>query len=306
MKYAFLSGGTGTPKLLQGFRELITDEELGIICNSGDDYLWNGLYVCPDLDTVLYQFSGNLDLEKFWGVKNETFQSLEILKSLDGEATWFNVGDKDLALHIYRTNELKNDSLTQITKQVCKKWNIKATILPMSDHSIQSRIHSGDDSYHFQEYFVKLRTQIPVSKVEFRGNKKSTTREVKEMLESSKVIIIGPSNPITSIGPILAVDHIRHLLKKYREKVVIVSPIKGTSAFSGPTVELMKSMGVEPSALGLAKYYQPYASRIIFDTDDKHLEQELNSVGIEPIFLPIELTTQEQKKNLATAILNFI
>jgi len=306
MKYTFLSGGTGTPKLLQGFRELIPDKDLGVICNSGDDYLWNGLYVCPDLDTVLYQFSQKLDLVKFWGVKNERFEALEILRSLAAESTWFNVGDKDLALHVYRTNEMKTKSLTQVTKQICNNWNIEATIVPMSDYAVQSRIFSEDKSYHFQEYFVKLKTNITVSKVEFVGNKKSCTKEVKDLLESSKVIIIGPSNPITSIGPILAIEEIRELLRKHREKVVIISPIKSGSAFSGPTVELMRSMNVEVSPLGLAKYYQPYASKIIFDTDELELGNKIKSIGIEPIFHPIELSTQEQKKKLANTILNFI
>lgn len=306
MKYTFLSGGTGTPKLLQGFRGLVADKDLGIICNSGDDYLWNGMYVCPDLDTVLYQFSHKLDLNKFWGVKDETFESLEILKSLNADNTWFNVGDKDLALHVYRTNELKTKTLTQITRQICDFWNIEANIVPMSDYPLQSRIHSGENSYHFQEYFVKLKTNIPVSKVEFVGNKKSTTQDVRDLIESSETIIIGPSNPITSIGPILAIDDIRALLRKHRSKVIIVSPIKSGSAFSGPTIELMTSMNVEASPLGLAKYYQPYAEKIIFDPEDQHLAADLSSLGVEPIFHPIELSTQEQKKKLATAILDFI
>ncbi|MCE7734229.1 MAG: 2-phospho-L-lactate transferase [Candidatus Heimdallarchaeota archaeon] len=306
MKYTFLSGGTGTPKLLQGFRELVADKDLGIICNSGDDYLWNGMYVCPDLDTVLYQFSHKLDLKKFWGVKNETFESLEVLKSLKADNTWFNVGDKDLALHVYRTNELKTKSLTHITQQICNNWDIEATIIPMSDYPVQSRIYSAENSYHFQEYFVKLRTNIPVSNVEFVGNKKSTTDEVRNLIEASDSIIIGPSNPITSIGPILAIDEIRKLLKKHRQKVIIVSPIKSGSAFSGPTIELMKSMNVEPSPIGLAKYYRSYAGKIIFDPEDQSLEEEINSMGIETIFHPIELSTQEQKKKLATTILDLI
>lgn len=306
MKYTFLSGGTGTPKLLQGFRELVADKDLGVICNSGDDYLWNGMYICPDLDTVLYQFSHKLDLKKFWGVKDETYESLEILKSLNAADTWFNVGDKDLALHVYRTNELKTKSLTQITQQICNSWNIEANIVPMSDYPVQSRIHSGEYSYHFQEYFVKLKTGIPVSKVEFEGNKNSTTQNVRDLIESSDTIIIGPSNPITSIGPILAIDEIRELLTKHRHKVIIVSPIKSGSAFSGPTIELMKSMNVEASPLGLAKYYQPYANKIIFDPVDQPLASNLSSIGIEPIFHPIELSTLEQKKKLATAIFDFI
>ncbi len=306
MKHVFLSGGTGTPKLLQGFRQILPDIELGVICNSGDDYVWNGLYICPDLDTVLYLFSGKLDTGKFWGVEGDTFESLRILDSLKADDTWFNVGDRDLGLHIYRSSRLGHSSLTAITKEICLKWGIKSEILPMSNFPIQSRIYSADGNYHFQEYFVKLKTEIDVTEVKFHGQIEKTTEEVRNMLEKAKQIIIGPSNPITSVGPILSISEIYSLLQEYRDKVLVISPLKGNKAFSGPTVKLMKAMNIEPSPIGIAKYYQKIASKIVFDHEDKSLGHKVKDLEIEPIFHSIDLSSINQKKKLATTIFDFI
>ncbi|MHA2031337.1 MAG: 2-phospho-L-lactate transferase [Candidatus Kariarchaeaceae archaeon] len=306
MKYAFLSGGTGTPKLLQGFRQLVSDEDIGVICNNGDDYHWNGLYICPDLDTVLYQFSEKLDLNKFWGVENETFESLEILKSLYAEDTWFNVGDKDLALHVYRTHLLNTKSLTEVTHSIRDSWDIKAHIVPMSNQPLQTQILSGENNYHFQEFFVKHKTEVDVTEVKFIGQNEETTNDVKEILDNCQQIIIGPSNPVTSIGPILAIEEIHQLLHKYKEKVILVSPIIGDRAFSGPTVKLMKAMNIAPSPIGIASFYEEFVSKIIFDETDKSIIDDISSFNVEPIFHSIELSTKEQKKKLASTILDFM
>lgn len=306
MKYVFLSGGTGTPKLMQGFRQILSDDNLGVICNSGDDYIWNGLYVCPDLDTVLYLFSGKLDTSKFWGVEGDTFESLRTLHSLEAEDTWFNVGDRDLGLHIFRSSKLIDSSLTSVTKDICKKWEIKAEILPMSNFPLQSRIHSKSKNYNFQEYFVKLKTEIEVTDVKFQGQTEKTTEEVRNMLEKAKQIIIGPSNPITSVGPILSINEIFSLLQEYRDKVSVISPLKGKEAFSGPTVKLLKAMNIEPSPLGIAKYYQKITSKIVFDERDKSVADKIKDLEIEPIFHPIDLSSLDQKKKLATTIFDFI
>lgn len=306
MKFVFLSGGTGTPKLMQGFRHILPDKKIGVLCNSGDDYVWNGLYICPDLDTVLYQFSGKLDTEKFWGVEGDTFESLKTLKSLSAEDTWFNVGDRDLGLHIYRSLKLRKESLTRVTKKICSKWDIEAEILPMSDNPIQSRIFSEDKNYHFQEYFVKLQTNVNVTDVKFHGDSKETTEEVSNMLEVAKQIIIGPSNPITSIGPILSIKKIYSLLEQHRDKVLVISPLKGSEAFSGPTVKLMKTMNIDSTPLGIANFYQKIASKIIFDSEDISFRDKIKDLNIEPIFHSIDLSTLDQKKKLSTTIFDFI
>lgn len=305
MKFGFLSGGTGTPKLLQGFRNLVTDDQLAVICNGGDDYLWHGLRVCPDLDTVLYLFSGRLDTKKFWGVNDESFNALETLKSL-GIDEWFNIGDKDLGLHIYRQEKLENNTLTSITEEICKKWKIEAQIAPMTDNHVQSYIYAQDTKYHFQEYFIKHRWSLDVSTVKFEGNTDTASQKALHILDGVEKVIIGPSNPITSIGPILAIKPLAQKLMKHRSKTIAVSPIIGTSAFSGPSTRLMEAMKVKPNPLALAKHYKNIISKLILDSSDREYEKEIEDLEIEPIFLPIELKTRKQKQDLARSIIELM
>lgn len=304
MKLNFLSGGTGTPKLLQGFREILDDSQLSIICNGGDDILWHDLRVCPDLDTVLYLFSNRLDTDKFWGVKDDKFTTVEELKEL-GSDEWFSIGGKDLGLHLFRTQMLKDYSLTAVTREISQKWGIKANVYPMSDDLIQSQIHSGSASYSFQEFFVKHRTEPHVDRVEFSGNK-STTPEVLDVLDPKTPLIIGPSNPVTSIGPILSIDAIMEKLVENRKNNLAVSPIISDAAFSGPTVKLMKVMGIETSPLGIAHHYRSIISKLILDPNDRIFADRITDLGVEPIFLPIFLKTREQKISLAREILNIL
>ncbi|MHA2253299.1 MAG: 2-phospho-L-lactate transferase [Candidatus Kariarchaeaceae archaeon] len=305
MKLCFLSGGTGTPKLLQGFREILDDKFLGVICNTGDDYYWQNLHISPDLDTLLYLFSDRLDLSKFWGVKDESFHALDSLKSL-GIDTWFNVGDKDLGLHIYRTNLLKSLSLTDITKMITKRWNVRSTILPMCDQQLQTLIYSQGSALHFQEYFVKYGTDISVDHIEFAGIKDRTTEDVQTLLQKSKNIIIGPSNPITSMGPILSIEPIHQSLQKFRKKTIAVSPIVGNQAFSGPTAKLMRQFGLDVSPPGIAKYYSKQISQLIIDSSDKKYKNVIQDYDIEPVLVDINLTTMKQKQKLAEELLSII
>jgi LPPG:FO 2-phospho-L-lactate transferase len=302
VSFGFLSGGTGTPKVLEGFRELIDDTKLSVIANTGDDYYWNGLRISPDLDTLLYLFSDKLDTNKYWGVKDESYNALSTLRELGGE-TWFNVGDKDLGLHVYRQHLMKTMNFSQIIKYISKKWGILATITPMADGLIQSRIHSGDEEYHFQEYFVKYRTNIDVDFVEFKGS--SPISEFAEyILKNSNKIILGPSNPITSIGPMLSMTDLRQLLEKRQKDTLAISPIVGEKAFSGPTTKLMMSHGIETSPLGVANYYKGLISILILDPSDKKYENDIKDLEIDPIYMPIELKTLEQKTNLAENLLD--
>ncbi len=302
MSYGFLSGGTGTPKVLEGFRELVDDTNLSVIANTGDDYFWNGLRISPDLDTLLYLFSNKLDTSKYWGVKDESYNALSTLKELGGEV-WFNVGDKDLGLHVYRQYLLKTMSFSQITELISRKWNIKAKIAPMADGLIQSRIHSGDNEYHFQEYFVKHKTDIKVDYVEFKG-KYPISKTAEYILHNSDKIIIGPSNPITSIGPMLSIAELRALLGRRQKDVVAISPVVGDKAFSGPTTRLLMAHGIETSPLGVAKYYQGLINTLILAPSDRSYDAMIKDLEIEPIYLPIELKSMHQKMKLADNLLN--
>lgn len=304
--FVFLSGGTGTPKLLQGFRNLISDNEISVICNTGDDFIWNGLHISPDLDTILYLFSSKLDTKKFWGVTDDAFSTLEVLKTLEAQDTWFNVGDKDLGLHLFRSNKLNSMTLTQITQEICKNWKIRANILPMSNVMVQSRIKTPEGELGFQEFFVKYHTQPKVLGVSFIGDTSNTTNEILKVIDEANAIIIGPSNPVTSIGPILAVKSIYNKLHDNRNKVIIVSPIVGENAFSGPTIKLMNAQKIEPSIVGLANLYKDISSTIVIDTSDSDVMPTLENLGYKVISTPIEMKTDEQKQNLARTILGFI
>lgn len=308
MEFSFFSGGTGTPKLVEGFRAIgIEDSQINIIANTGDDIYWNGLLVSPDLDTLLYLFAGKLDLEKYWGQQNESFKTLDALKLFDEEGTesWFNIGDKDLALHLFRNYLLKQGlSLTEATQQISSKWGITATILPMSDHKVTTSIISNSRSYHFQEYFVKHRWQLPVLNVEYLGSDVAKIPAIaSQKLTSSNMIIIGPSNPITSIGPILALKEYQEYLKSARAKVLLVSPLVGSRAFSGPTVVLMKAKGIEPTALGLAEFYKDYVHTIVLDPKDRDYADSIRDLGVEPVFSATKLSDLQAKQNLANYIL---
>lgn len=306
MEYSFLSGGTGTPKLLEGFRNLVDDEQIGVICNGGDDQYWHSLRVCPDLDTVIYLFANKLDLGKYWGITNDTFNTLKTLKSF-GMNEWFNIGDEDLGLHIYRSELLKNNTLTEITVDICQKWNIKASITPMSDNLIQSKIISFDGKeYNFQDFFVRLNSNIDVKDVIFQGEKNQASQLAIKLIQNSKHLIIGPSNPVTSIGPILSLKPINIKLKGNRNKLTAISPIIGDKAFSGPTVKLMKAMNIEISPFGLAKYYSKFISKLILDPSDKIYDKKIKDVDIETIYLPIDLKTTEQKNNLAKSLMEIL
>lgn len=303
--YTFLSGGTGTPKLLEGFRQIVDDTHLTVIANSGDDYYWNSLLICPDLDTLLYLFSERLDLEKYWGQKEETFQTLTAMKTYrSAQDTWFNIGDKDLALHLIRNHLFASGhSLAAVTQIIANEYEIRSTILPMSNDKVSTIIHTKDNySLHFQEFFVKHRTEVAIDSVEFEGSTTAQLLDAAAHALASDKVIIGPSNPITSIGPMLSLVKMRALLRKFKKQVTVISPIVGSQAFSGPTVKLMKAMNVEPSAIGLAKYYQEYANTIIFDPADKEYAGAIEDIGIEPIFMNVQLQTVEQKKQLAQNI----
>lgn len=271
-----LSGGTGTPKLIQGLRLQVPDEELTIIGNIADDYFWYSIPVSPDMDTLLYLFADWLDLEKFWGVKDETSNCIAMLQELN-EDPWFNLGDKDLALCILRGDSLKKGiTSTEFTSRVVNQLGIKANILPPSNDSIQTWIKNQDQTIHFQEYWVKHRGNIEIEEVLFKGlDEAKATEEVMTALEEAERIIIGPSNPITSIYPIIGIKEIDAYLKKHRNKVIAISPIIGTKPVSGPAAELMSNKGLSVSPIGVASFYEPYCSNLVIDLSDQALKERL-------------------------------
>ena len=300
-----LSGGTGTPKLLIGLREIIKDEMLTIIGNTGDDDDFFGLHISPDIDSLIYLFSNQLDLEKFWGVKDETFNTLQQLRKLK-EETWFQLGDKDLALHLTRNRLLSAGyTLTEAVMEICSKLGIKAKILPMSNDLVKTvMVNEKNEKLSFQEYTVKFRENINVKEVHYEGSEKATAnKSVIQAIIDSQVVIIGPSNPITSIGPMLALPELRKALVESQAKIIAVSPLKIGKAFSGPAARLLEELDFEASAIGIAKMYKDFLDVLIISESDSILTKNIQDLGVKVICTNISLKTKNEQMNLAKIIL---
>ncbi|MCZ7396065.1 MAG: 2-phospho-L-lactate transferase [Candidatus Methanoperedens sp.] len=262
-----LSGGTGSPKLIQGLRRLIPDEKITVIVNTAEDIMVSGNLVSPDLDTVLYLFSGVLDVEKWWGIKNDTFHTYNTLKKI-GINEKLMIGDADRATHVFRSELMrKGASLTAATMQLSLRAGIKARILPMCDEKVDTMINTPEGFVHFQDFWVGAKGEADVLDVRLTGIEKAKpTKEVAAVLESEDTVIIGPSNPITSIGPILALKRMRKILAQ--KKVIAVSPIIGNSPVSGPAAKLLSACGFPVSSKGVAECYTDILDRLVIDDRD--------------------------------------
>lgn len=302
----FLSGGTGTPKLIQGFRRIINDNQINIIANSADDIWINGLYVSPDVDTNLYLFSGLLDVSKYWGIKGDTYITSDFLNQIDSK-NWFSLGDKDLAIHLYRTQKIREGmKLSEITRCLCEKLDIDANIFPCSDNHIETRIitEEGDD-IHFQEFWVKLKGEVNIKDVYIKQIEIAEVPDkLLENLEQSDLVIIGPSNPITSIGPIIKIKEINNWMKRNREKCIAISPIIGKKAISGPAAQLMKAKGYEVTALGVSEIYKDLISTFIIDQKDSaEVGKITQTTGIETLAENIVFKSEIDATELSKIIL---
>ncbi len=262
-----LSGGTGTPKLIRGLRRLVPDEEITVIVNTAEDITVSGNLVSPDLDTVLYLFSGQLDVAKWWGIKNDTFHTNKALQKL-GINEKLMLGDTDRATCIFRSGLMRNGaSLTEATQRLSSALGIKATILPMCDEKVDTMIKTPQGHMHFQDFWVGARGEPVVLEVKITGiGKAKPTKEVVDALEAQENVIIGPSNPITSIGPILALKGMREILAK--KKVIAISPIIGNSPVSGPAGKLMSACGFPVSSRGAAECYGDILDIMVSDERD--------------------------------------
>ncbi len=303
----FLSGGTGTPKLIQGFREIIQDNQICIIANSADDIEIYGLYVSPDIDTIIYLLSKLLDTEKYWGIKGDTFYTLNSLSRL-GYETWFQIGDKDFSTHIFRTEQFKmGKNLSEITKQISQNLGIKTQVYPSSNTHIETRIITRDGrDIHFQEFWVKEKGEVEIKDIYIKNIQNAKTpKKALYNIDKSEIIIIGPSNPVTSIGPIINLNQIKRKLLKNRDRVIAISPIIGQAPISGPTALLMKAKNLEVTPLEIAKMYQDLCSTIFIDKTDYEFVDIIESETSMKVQLADILFKDITKaKNLATMILN--
>jgi len=297
-----LAGGSGSVKMVRGFASQRTD--INVVTNVGDNYWLYGMYICPDIDTITYGLADLLDHDKGWGIKKDTFGFLRQME-IFGEETWFRIGDRDTATHLTRTNMLKNGkSLSYITKWMCEKLSIEIKILPVTDNTIETRIITDRGDLHLQEFWVKHRGLDEVKGIEYQGAEKVRPNpDAMNAIHDSSLIVIAPGNPLTSIGPMLAIKGIRKELAKKKNKVVAISPIIGNSAISGPTGKYMEAAGIEVSALGVAKMYADVCSNIIIDTKDRMLTKKIESLNINVHDTKIRMTNKQSEDALAASIL---
>ena len=297
-----LAGGSGSVKMVRGFASQRTD--INVVTNVGDNYWLYGMYICPDIDTITYGLADLLDHDKGWGIKKDTFGFLRQME-IFGEETWFRIGDRDTATHLTRTNMLKNGkSLSYITKWMAEKFSIEIKILPVTDNTMETRIITDKGDMHLQEFWVKHRGLDEVKGIEYQGAEKVRPNpDAMNAIHDSNLIVIAPGNPLTSIGPMLAIKGIRKELAKKKNKVVAISPIIGNSAITGPTGKYLEAAGIEVSALGVAKMYADVCSNIIIDTKDRMLTKKIESLNINVHETKIRMTNKQSEDALAASIL---
>jgi LPPG:FO 2-phospho-L-lactate transferase len=294
------TGGTGGAKLVQGLQQVIAPEDLTVIVNTGDDIEWWGLHVSPDIDSVLYGLSDLLSKERGWGVDGDSFRCLERMKQL-GQPSWFSLGDLDLATHLTRSAMLRaGKSLSRTTAELASKMGIRTRVLPMSDDRVSTLLDTAKGTLTFQEYFVRERHQVVVQRVRFEGaHRAHPAPGVIESIEAAEAIVFAPSNPVTSIGPILAVPGIRDALRRAKAPVAAVSPIVGGEAVSGPASALMKMMGWESGIAGVAKAYEDFLNVLVADRADEAAASSVRAADLRVVCTNTIMKSMDDKRELA-------
>src|SRR6266850_6008373 len=300
MRLVALAGGTGAAKLLRGLDALLERGAMTVVGNTGDDAEIWGLHVSPDLDTVCYTLGGLLDEERGWGLRDESFRTLGEMVRF-GEPTWFNLGDRDLATHLHRTRLLaEGRSLSEVTAKLAADLGVRHVVLPMSDQPVRTRILGPDGWLAFQEYFVREKAQVEVRAVNYAGAPAARPAPgVLDALRTADAVLLCPSNPITSIGPILAVPGLVEALQSTEAIVAAVSPIVGGDAVSGPAGRLMAGAGLPVSATGVARASGGWLDLLVFDEQDRALAPEIRSAGAAPVVAPTMMSSRDAEVTLA-------
>ena len=301
--YLLLCGGVGGAKLALGFSKILPESNLTIAVNTGDDFTHFNLKICPDLDTVMYTLSNESDVSKGWGRSNESWEMLSALKDLGGE-TWFQLGDKDLATHIIRTQLIANGaSLSEATQDLSQRFGLKTNILPMTDDLVETYIQTQNRLLSFQEYFVKHKCKPSVTNFVFKGLEKAEFNPLID-LASFDEIIICPSNPFVSISPIIQLEPLNTYLKENPERVSVVSPIVNAKSLKGPTSKMMSELGMDTSVLTVANYYSEYSNTIFLDSSDTNEEHALVNNGFQVFFANLIMNNLDSKVNLAQSVID--
>jgi LPPG:FO 2-phospho-L-lactate transferase len=301
-----LSGGIGGVKLVEGLQELLDPDVLSVICNTGDDQEFWGLHVSPDVDTVLYTLSGLINRDQGWGLDSESFQALELLERY-GEPTWFKLGDRDLATHILRTEWLREGQrLTEVTAELARRLGIACAVIPMSDDRLRTVVVTPDGELDFQEYFVRRRFETPVDEVRFDGATLALpSPEALAAILGASTVMIAPSNPIASIGPMLAIRGLKEALAQATGMRIAISPLIGGEAVKGPTVPMMQAAGLPITPVGVAQAYEGLLDAIVIDRQDVAFKPALESEGLRVLVTNTLMEGFEGRLRLAAEVLDF-
>lgn len=298
-----LAGGVGAARFLDGLARVLPPERLFIIGNTGDDAEIHGLHISPDLDTVTYTLAGLSDPQRGWGIRGDRFDCLQALARLGGE-TWFQLGDRDLATHLYRTDRLRQGvTLTQVTAEITAALGVRSTLVPMSDAAVRTRICTAAGELEFQTYFVKRRARDRVASIRFQGaSGAKPAAGILDAIGEAEAIIVCPSNPFISVGPILAVPGIREALARRRERVAAISPIVGGRALKGPAAAMMKSLNMRPAAAEVAKLYADFVNVFVLDEVDRKQAAAVESLGMRPVVTGTVMHGRRERKALARVV----
>ncbi len=315
-----IAGGVGAARLLRGLVGVVPAELVTAVVNTGDDIVLHGLYVSPDLDTVTYTLAGANDEARGWGLAGDTWSAMEALDRYGGWApagsmagqTWFRLGDRDLATHLYRTQRLAEEAtLSEATAEIARAWGVATRLLPMSDDRVETLIIlAGPEpgtsrEVNFQDYFVRRRFSVPVQAVRFEGAEEAEPAPgVLEAIASADRVVICPSNPIVSVGPVLAVPGVEEAVSARRADVVAVSPIVAGAALRGPADRLMKELGHEASVVGVARMYAALAGTVVIDEADAGLAGAVEAEGLRCVVAPTIMKGQAESAALARALLS--
>jgi len=305
LKVVAFAGGVGGAKLVDGLAQSLAPEDLSIIVNTGDDFEYLSLRISPDLDTVCYTLANLANPKTGWGQRDETWSTFEAIHSLGGPS-WFRLGDKDLATHILRTSMLDSGkTLSEVTQALSRQWGIAFPVFPMSNDPVRTIIHTMQgESLGFQEYFVHQSCEPAVKSIEFRGAEKSTPVEgAMEAVDRADVLIIAPSNPWVSIGPIFAVPGYHEVI--LGKTVVAVSPLIGGKALKGPAAKIYQEMGITPSAAAVADHYREFLTGFVFDARDRHELEKIERWRIIPLVTDIIMKDKPDRVRLAREVLTF-
>ena len=318
MTVAVLAGGVGAARFLRGLVLAVPPTDVVAIVNTADDTVMHGLSISPDLDTVTYTLAGAIDPERGWGLVDESWRAMEALgryaevrpDGSEAAPTWFNLGDRDLATHFYRTARLREGAtLTEVTAEIARAWNVAVELLPMTDDRFRTVVRLAGppaEEVPFQDYFVGRRHSVPVSGVRFDRDDARTTAAVEAALDAAEAIVVAPSNPIVSIGPIRALPGVDERLAARRDRVVAVSPIVGGAALKGPADRMMRELGMTPSVAGVAEIYAPIAGTLVVDTVDAGLADDVEATGMRCVVTPSVMTTADDARSLAVTCLDAV